>query len=649
MMAKADASEALSGERPQAVSDLVDIAGRLRASSVIIPGGSRLEDLRLTDAARDNGIIDRIILVGKKDQVHRAVAESGMDIAPHDIVAVASDEAVAQATIAHMHKGEADIVLKGDISTPILNRAMLPLAERPTVSLVSVFDAAPIARGRPVILTDAGVTTVCNMGRMVDLIQNAVDVAQVVMGITRPRVAVLSANEKQIASLPSTWMGLELARRSWPDAVVCGPLSFDLATSEESVAVKGMPDLPGAEKVAGQADILVCPGIDAANILYKALTAMTRYGQASIAGITIGFPIPYIILSRADALETRLDSIALCSIYAQKRALMKRDTGSNTTVALPTGLRILAVNPGTTSIALALYEGERCVFDFSSPTASGPEQIERLTQDICRQLRGHGVGQLDAVCARGSTLNPAPDDALHDPISVVAELPNQDIGRAQRGDHDEQTVDPGRGLAVALARHCRCAGLVVDSGRNRRLRIRAGARYAARGLGRHVDQVNLLVADLGHELTIAGVRDGRIARCALASYGGDAQASGEAHDNTGLHSLVKDQGWTVSDERMAKGDTQLQGQLEDLVLHIAQRIGAAFVAADCIVEAIVLTGEWMQSAFVRNALRKRIVRLAPVQVYQGSMDLPGLAGDACTLLAGRPQPFTGYGKEIGRD
>jgi hypothetical protein len=99
--------------------------------------------------------------------------------------------------------------------------------------------------------------------------------------------------------------------------VVCGPLSFDLATDPLSVEVKGLPDLPGARKMAGRADVLVCPGIDAANILYKTITAMTRYGQASLAGVTVGFPVPYVILSRADTLDTRLNSIALCSIYAQ--------------------------------------------------------------------------------------------------------------------------------------------------------------------------------------------------------------------------------------------------------------------------------------------------------------------------------------------
>jgi phosphate butyryltransferase len=670
MMAEIDASAAGPGQGLQAVSDLVDIAGRLRASSVIIPGGSRLEDLHLTEAARDNGIIDRIILVGKKDQVHSAVAESGMDIASEDIVAVESDEAVAQATVAQIGKGAADIVLKGDISTPILNRALLPLAKRSTVSLVSIFDAAPIAKGRPLILTDAGFTTVCNIGRLIDLIRNAVDVAKVVMDIARPRVAILSANEKQISSLPSTWMGLELAQRSWQDAVVCGPLSFDLATSKRSVAVKGMPDLPGAQDVAGQADILVCPGIDAANILYKALTAMTRYGQASIAGITVGFPIPYIILSRADALETRLDSIALCSIYAQKRAQMKANASSGTVVPMPRSQRILAVNPGATSIDLAVYDNDQCILDFSAPAESSADQvaaIEEISKGICQQLQENGFEQLDAVCTRADGLDLSCEGGLHNPIFVVAQRPGQDIKMAEDEDRvpgharREPLNDLSMRLTIELAQHYRAAGLLVEPGRAQRWCIRTGARRAALTLGRHVEHVNLVVAHLGRELTIASVRSGKIVDCTCARPGPGSSTStwaallrtGASADNRGLYTYIEEQGWAAVEQRVAEGDTQMRRLLEDMVLSIAQGIGAAFVAADCAAEAIVLTGEWIQSPFVRNALRKRIVRLAPVQVYQGSMEMEGLAGDAQDVLSGRaqalPTPFAEHGKEIGRD
>jgi len=129
--------------------------------------------------------------------------------------------------------------------------------------------------------------------------------------------------------------------------------------------------------------------------------------------------------------------------------------------------------------------------------------------------------------------------------------------------------------------------------------------------------------------------------------------TGDAPDNQGLYTYVEEQGWSALELRLAEGDAQMQRLLEDMVLRIAQGIGAAYVAADCAVETIVLTGEWLQSPFLRNALRKRTVRLAPVQVYQGSLEMEGLAGDALDVLSGRiqalPTPFAEHGKEIGRD
>ncbi len=302
----------------KSVVDLIDIAGRLTASTVAVVGGDREEDLSLVESARDHGIVDRIILIGRKGRIRRALNKSGVEVDNSDIITADNDEQIAAETVELIKAGAVDIILKGNISTPVLNRALLPLAVRPTVSLVTIFDAAPVRGGTPVILTDAGVTTECTFERMEHIIENAVDVAHAVMKIARPRVAVLSANEKQIPSLESTAMGLKLAQGKWKDAVVCGPLSFDLATDPDSVAIKGMPDCPNAKKVAGRADILVCPGLDSANILYKAISAMTRYGQASLASITMGFAVPYIILSRADTVETRLVSVALCSIYAQR-------------------------------------------------------------------------------------------------------------------------------------------------------------------------------------------------------------------------------------------------------------------------------------------------------------------------------------------
>ena len=286
----------------QSVSDLVEIAGKLPGATILIPGGDRVEDLRLVDAACDYGIINKAILVGSKKRMIENAATVGVDISSHKIVDIDNDQEIAKKTVELVNAGGVDMVLKGGISTPILNRAMLQLAVKPTASLACIFDAAQISEGKPIVLSYPGMTTVCNFGRMVDIIDNSIKVAQMVMGIDMPKVAILSANEKQIPSLPSTSMGLELSKLKWDQALVCGPLSFDLATDPNSVAVKGMPKLPNAEEVAGNADVLICPSLDSANILYKTITSMARYGDASIAGITLGFKIPYIILSRSDNL-----------------------------------------------------------------------------------------------------------------------------------------------------------------------------------------------------------------------------------------------------------------------------------------------------------------------------------------------------------
>lgn len=303
-----------SPPRLQVVSDLLAIAGNLPARTVVIPGGDRPDDLRLVDSARDHGIVSRCLLVGDPVAVRAAAAAVGVAVADEDIVATASPEETAQRTIALVAAGGVDLILKGNISTPVLNREILRLRTRRTISLVTLFDAAPIAGGRPLLLTDPGVTTVCDETRLIDLIRNATDVARQVLGWPRPRVALLSANEKPIASLPSTILAARLSAMDWPDADVYGPLSFDLAVSPESVHLKEVHLEGVAASVAGQADILVCPGLDSANILYKVVMEITRYGLGSLAGVTVGVQVPYVILSRADNVETRLLSIALASL-----------------------------------------------------------------------------------------------------------------------------------------------------------------------------------------------------------------------------------------------------------------------------------------------------------------------------------------------
>jgi len=634
MMMPKPKTETASSQPLQAIADLVETAGQLTPSSVIIPGGTRIEDLRLVEAASDLGIVDRVWLVGEPQRVLAAAQEAEVTICQDDIIPADTEDAIAQATVQHMASGNVDVILKGNISTTVMNRHMLGMAERATVTLTSLFDAASIAQGRPMLLTDAGFTTVCNFGRLHDMIRNAIDVAQAVMGIPRPRVAVLSANEKQIPSLPSTRLGLELAQRDWPDALVCGPLSFDLATSSESVAIKGMPNVPHAEEVAGQADILVCPGIDAANILYKAITALTKYGLASLAGVTVGFPIPYVILSRSDTLETRLNSVALSCVFAQRRKLPQAQSTKTVAPAKQApAQRVLTVKRDTDALKVAVFEDERCIHESATPLPaqrhdpSSPraDEIEQVTGSICQELAAQDIVEIDAVSGY---------DASRTWPGTGMDLKTSDLVDSQdAGDHEGLSPLVAR-ITVALARHFQAPGLGVEAtcvrdlgpktepvddpptertSRPHVLSIHRAGERAALSVGRDLKDINLVVAHLSETTTTASLCQGRMLDSSVARVDGDTLEAG-------IHEISKD-------------------------------IGAAFVAAGCDVEAIVLTGNLVRDATIRSTLRKRVARLAPVLVYEQALDMAYLAQRARDRLgrAGEAQDNSTDESISGRD
>jgi phosphotransacetylase len=312
---------ALKSKSPTAsIAALQTVASGLPPKTVVIAGGDRKEDLSVAQVLQGLPFVKRCLLVGDGMAIRETASRMGSAVPNADIVATASPEETALRTVELVEQGVADIILKGNISTPILNRAMLKIRARDTMSLVTLFESPCLGGGRPMLLTDAGVTTVCDAGRMKGLIQNAAEVARLVLEIPRPRIALLSANEKVIKSLPSTQMAADLSKESWEDMTVYGPLSLDLAIDPESVRIKGLgkSDDPALLEVAGQADVLVCPGLDSANILYKAIMSLTLCGAASMAGITVGLRVPYIILSRADNEATKRDSVALCCIYAER-------------------------------------------------------------------------------------------------------------------------------------------------------------------------------------------------------------------------------------------------------------------------------------------------------------------------------------------
>lgn len=682
-----------------AVSDLVLLAGHLRRKTVIVAGGDREEDLRLVESARDHAIVERCILVGDGANIRRAAAKVGIPIADEDIIATASQEETAARTVEQVLQGGVDIILKGNISTPILNRAMMRIVVRNTMSLVTMFDAAPIARGRPMLLTDPGVTTVCSFGRMVGLVENAVDVARAIMGIQRPRVAILSANEKVIDSLPSTKMAEALANRPWDNAVVYGPLSFDLAVDPGSVGIKGLPAHGAALEVAGKADILVCPCIDSANVLYKVIMQMVNYGLGTFAGITVGVMVPYVILSRADSVETKLLSIALCSIAAERMDMRQHKAAPRRVVsATPTRpYRLLVVNPGATSTKVALFEGDHCVCEAEVPHQASPETALDLAAEAQRReavvrefLTRHNIHELDAIAARGGLL-PRPKGKLPGGTYVVAEVRDgqvvvdeaivRAITQHAEGRHASNLGIP---IAAALAREFRVPAFVVDpvtvdefcpeaefSGYapiTRRsiahvLSVRSAAVRMAEKTGAHVEHANYVVAHLGSGITVAAVRGGRIVDNNIAFLGEGPftpQRAGtlplrelielcysgrftkeqlfeELTQRAGLQSYLGEHRMEEIEKRIAAGDERARLAVEAMVYQIAKTIGAMAVAVGPDCEAVILTGGLARSETIVRSLKRRLTHLFPVLVLRDTLEMQEMALGACRVLAGQEE------------
>ncbi len=681
------------------VSDLAIIAGHLRPKTVIIPGGDREEDIRLVESARDHGIVDRCILVGNEAAIRSAAEKVGIELDPNDILGTEDEKATAARTVETVQQGRVDVILKGNISTPVLNRAMMRIVVRNTISLVTLFDTEPVARGRPMLLTDPGVTTVCNFGRMVGLVENAVDVARSVLGIERPRVAVLSANEKVIDSLPSTKMGQALAEREWDDAVVYGPLSFDLAVSADSVRLKGPAFAGAAAEVAGQADILVCPCIDSANILYKMIMETVRFGLGTFAGVTVGVAVPYVILSRADNVETKLQSVALCSI-ASERMDMARPEARRPRPAMTapaTAYRVLTLNPGSMSFKLALFEGEKCVHqeevpldptrDAMADDQPGTQRFERVVNDFLEQ---HQVTELDAVAARGGLL-PRGEAKLPGGAYTVAAVRdgevvvNEEMVKAVvERPECHHVANVGIPLAAALARRFQVPAYIVDpvvadefcpeaevSGyapiRRRSvahvLSIRAAARRVAEKTGTPLERMTCVVAHMGGGITVAAVRGGRIVDNTIALLGEGPftpQRAGslplkelielcysgqftqdelfqELTQRAGLQSYLGEHRMEEIERRIEAGDAEARRVVDAMAYQIAKAIGAMGVAAGPDTEAIILTGGLARSTIVTRAIKKRLGHLIPVLTLKDTPEMEALAAEVCRVLDGQAE------------
>jgi phosphotransacetylase len=271
---------------------------------VAVAGGADPTVLQALRAAAERGWVTPLV-AGREPDVRQTAAACGIDLGGFTILD-ADDPAAA--AVAAVRAGKARVLMKGQVATPALMRAVLDpaagLRTGRTICQVVLMEVRPV--GRRFLLADTGICIRPTLEQKADVLRHAAEVAHA-LGADVARVAALAATETVTEAMPETRDAAELQRRAeageFPGCVVQGPLSFDLAWAAEAADRKQL-----AGPVVGAADVLIFPDLLSANLTVKAImyTADCRFG-----GVLCGAACPVVFMSRADTAATRLGSLAL--------------------------------------------------------------------------------------------------------------------------------------------------------------------------------------------------------------------------------------------------------------------------------------------------------------------------------------------------
>jgi phosphate acetyltransferase/phosphate butyryltransferase len=275
--------------------------------------------------AADAGLISPI-LVGPREQMRQVAAKANLDIDRFPLEDAADPMSSAAKAVAIVRSAGAEALMKGSLHTDELMGAVVPSATglRTGRRISHVFVMSVPTYPKPLVVTDAAINIAPTLEEKRDICHNAIDLARD-LGRTTPKVAILSAVETVTTKIPSTIDAAALCkmadRGQITGALLDGPLAMDNAINLEAARTKGI-DSP----VAGDADILLAPDLEAGNILAKLLTFLAN---ADAAGLVLGARVPIILTSRADSVQSRLASCGVALLVAHAR----RSSRSKTTEA----------------------------------------------------------------------------------------------------------------------------------------------------------------------------------------------------------------------------------------------------------------------------------------------------------------------------
>jgi len=294
------------------LQELLDKAKGVGKKVVAVAAADDDVVLRAVDMAKKEGIVDAL-LFGDARKIEVVAEKAGLNIKDLEIV---DSKNPADDAVKAVVDGRAHFVMKGNIKTGDLMKAVLKdeynLKTGRTMSLVSIFET-PLYH-KLLVVTDAGMTIAPDLEQKVHLIENAVLVARKAVGVEKPKVAILGAievvNPKMEATIHAALLAKMNERGQIKNCIVDGPFALDNAVSKEAAEHKGI-----VSPVAGDADVLIMPDIEAGNIFYK---AMVFLAGAKVASAIIGAKCPVALTSRADSDETKLLSLALTCLMSEQ-------------------------------------------------------------------------------------------------------------------------------------------------------------------------------------------------------------------------------------------------------------------------------------------------------------------------------------------
>ena len=295
----------LSNKEIVCPNNLLNVAKKKKdVTAGIVNAGKPLPMHSAMEAVKKNLITPTFI--GNKDEIQKCAEQLKWDISKYKIINEPVENKTAPIAAKLAAEGQIKIIVKGHIHTDILMKEVLKreynlLGKK---RLSHIWHMTVNKTDAPLIITDGALNVLPNIKTKMHILKNVVDFANRI-GIKKPKVSVLSATEEVLESVPSSIDAKEitkLAKEEGINADVFGPLAFDNSISKKSAVIKGIKN-----QVAGQADILLVPGVETGNGLVK---MMIYFMGACAAGVVIGGKVPVVITSRSDEAQARLASIA---------------------------------------------------------------------------------------------------------------------------------------------------------------------------------------------------------------------------------------------------------------------------------------------------------------------------------------------------